>query len=161
MRPAHVLAASIFSLTLASPVAAQHGPPVDMTSLARGADRVVVATVTRVAPVFQTNEFGDELIVSRTHLRVDAVLKPGPGADDQPLVLELEGGTIGDLTLDVSDLPKLARGERAVLFLRRNSRGATVPHGRGHGILKLDSSDRIQGTPLTLSAVRQAVGRAR
>jgi hypothetical protein len=146
---------------LAAPVAAQHRPYTDLTSLARGADRVVVATVTRVAPVFQTNEFGDELIVSRTHLHVDAVLKSGRGPDDQALVLEVEGGTIGDLTLDVSDLPTLQRGERAVVFLRRNSRGAIVPHGRGQGILKLDASDRIQGTQLTLSVVRQAVERGR
>jgi hypothetical protein len=61
----------------------------------------------------------------------------------------------------VSDLPRLERGERAVVFLRRNTRGAIVPHGRGHGILKLDPSDRVQGTQLTLSAVRRAVERAR
>jgi len=159
VRTTRVLLVSMF--LLAAPVAAQHGPSIDLTSLARGADRVVVATVTRVAPVFQTNEFGDELIVSRTHLHVDAVLKPDRRTDEQTLVLEVEGGTIGDLTLEVSDLPTLQRGERAVVFLRRNSRGAIVPHGRGHGILKLDASDRIKGTQLTLSTVRQAVERGR
>lgn len=157
-RPALVITAI---LALAAPAIAQHGPPVDLTNLSRGADRVVVATVTHVAPVFQTNEFGDQLIVSRTHLRVDTVLKSGGPSDDQNVVLELEGGTIGDLKLDVSDLPSLERGERAVVFLRRNGRGAIVPHGRGDGILKLDSSDRVKGTQLTLSAVRQAVERAR
>jgi len=114
-----------------------------------------------VDPAFQTNEFGDELIVSRTHLRVDTVLKGGRQTDDEVVVMELEGGTIGDLTLDVSDLPSLERGERAVVFLGRNSRGALVPHGRGHGILKLESSGRVTGTQLTLAAVRQAVERAR
>jgi hypothetical protein len=142
-------------------VAAQHGPPVDLTSLARGADRVVLATVTRVDPVFQTNEFGDKLIVSRTHLRVDTTLKNGRQPDSDALVLELEGGTIGDLKLEVSDLPSLERGDRAVVFVRQNGRGALVPHGRGHGILKLDASDRVEGTQLTLSAVRHAVQRAR
>jgi hypothetical protein len=146
---------------LAVPVAAHDGPPVDLTALARGAERVVVATVTRVDPVFQTNEFGDELIVSRTHLRVEAVLKNNRGTSSDPLVIELEGGTIGDLKLEVSDLPSLARGERVVVFLRQNSRGANVPHGRGQGILKLDSADRVRGTQLTLSAIRQAVERAR
>ena len=142
-------------------VVAQHGPPIDVTALARGADRVLVATVILVDPAFQTNEFGDELIVSRTHLRVDTVLKGGRQTDDEVVVMELEGGTIGDLTLDVSDLPSLERGERAVVFLGRNSRGALVPHGRGHGILKLESSGRVTGTQLTLAAVRQAVERAR
>ncbi len=157
-RPALVIAAI---LSLAAPVIAQHGPPADLASLSRGADRVIVATVTRVEPVFQANEFGDQLIVSRTHLRVDTVLKGGRPSDEQAVVLEVEGGTIGDLTLDVSDLPSMERGERAVVFLKRNSRGANVPHGRGDGILKLDSSDRVKGTQLTLSAVRQAVERAR
>jgi hypothetical protein len=144
-------------------VVAQHGPPIDLTALARGADRVLVATVIRVDPGFQTNEFGDELIVSRTHLRVDAVLKGGSRTDDddQIVVMELEGGTIGELTLEVSDLPSLERGERAVVFLGRNSRGALVPYGRGRGILKLESSDRVTGTRWTLAAVRQAVERAR
>lgn len=135
----------------------------DLTSLARGADRVVVATVTDVDPVFQSNEFGDRLIVSRTHLRVDSVLKNGngPGSDLQSIVMELEGGTIGDLTLTVSDLPSLERGERAVVFLRQNSRGVLAPHGRGHGILKLDSSDRVEGSTLTLAEIRNAVDQAR
>jgi hypothetical protein len=157
----------IFALTLASvfvlspAVAAQHLSVTDLTTLARGAERVVVATVTRVEPAFQKNEFGDELIVSQTHLRIETVLKKGPGGDDDAVVLELEGGTIGDLRLDVSDLPTLERGERAVVFLRRNSRGAILPHGRGQGILKLDSTDRVKGTQLTLSGVRQVLEHAR
>ena len=143
------------------PVDAHDGPPVDLTALARSADGVVVATVTAVHPVFQANEFGDQLIVSRTHMRTDVVLRNGRAPVSDAFVLELEGGTIGDLTLDVSDLPSLERGERAVVFLRQNSRGAIVPHGRGQGILKLDSLDRVKGTELTLSAVRQAVAAAR
>lgn len=143
----------------AAPLAASDGPRPDLTALARRAERVVVATVTRVEPVFQTNEFGDRLIVSRAHLRVETMLKHDGGPE--ALVLEVEGGTIGDLTLSVSDLPTLEPGERAVVFARRNSRGEFVPEGRGHGILKLDSSDRVQGRPLTLAAVRQAVEQAR
>ena len=160
MHSSHTLAlAAIFAL--GAPVLAQHGPPADLTTLSRGADRVVVARVMHVDPVYQTNEFGDRLIISRTRLHIDAVLKGGRDADGDSVILELEGGTIGDITLDVSDLPTLERGERAVVFLRKNGRGAVVPHGRGEGILKLDSSDRVKGKPLTLSAVRQAVERAR
>ena len=157
--PALLLAALVFTVL---PAHAQ-GPRTDLTSLARSADRVVVATVTRVDPVFQSNEFGDRLIVSRTHLHVDSVLKNGgkPGSDLEDVVLEVEGGTIGDLTLTVSDLPSLERGERAVVFLRQNGRGALVPHGRGEGILKLNSSDRVNGSSVTLSAIRSAVEAAR
>ena len=159
MHRIHALIAILFAL--GAPAVAQDGPPVDLTTLARGADRVVVARVTHVDPVFQTSEFGDQLIVSRTHLRVETVLKSGREMDAQTVVMELEGGTIGELTLEVSDLPRLERGDRAVVFLRRNTRGAIVPHGRGEGILKLDWADRVYGTALTLAAVRQAVERAR
>jgi hypothetical protein len=134
----------------------------DLSTLSRGARRVVVATVMQVEPVFASNEFGDQLIVSRTHLRVDEVLKPGkPTEETQEVVMELEGGTIGDLTLTVSDLPVLERGERAVIFLHQNSRGAVVPHERGHGILKLDASNHVDGTGLTLAEVRRAVAATR
>ena len=130
--------------------------------MARGAERVVVATVTRVDPVFQSNEFGDRLIVSRTHLRIDDVFKGRrPGALAEELVMEVEGGTIGDLTLTVSDLPVMTRGERAVVFLRQNSRGALIPQDRGHGIMKLDSSDRVRGSELNLDDIRKAVAAAR
>jgi hypothetical protein len=142
------------------PVAAEISQP-DLSALTRGAKRVVVATVIDVDPVFQSNEFGDQLIVSRTHLRVDEVLKPGQTGESQTVVMEVEGGTIGDLTLTVSDLPVLARGERAVIFLQENSRGAVVPHERGHGILELDASDHVKGTGLALAAVRRAVAAAR
>lgn len=148
----------------AAPATSQDGPRADLTSLSRGAERVLVATVVRVDPVRQSNEFGDQLIVSRLHVRVDTVLKGSRGPAAAPhdqLVVEVEGGTIGDLTLTVSDMPRLERGERAVLFLRQNGRGAFVPHNRGHGILELDSSDRVRGRALTLSDVRRAVEQAR
>lgn len=148
-------------LFASTPLLAQHGPPVDLPALARGADRIVVATVTQVTPAFQRNGFGDDLIVSHARLRIEAGLKGPVKAAGQDVVVELEGGTIGDLTLEVSDLPSLTRGERAVIFLRQNSRGAFVPHGRGQGILKLDSADHVRGSHLTLSDVRNAVQRAR
>ena len=146
--------------SLTSHVLAADQRPRDVDALARSSERVVVATVTRVEPVFARNEFGDELIVSRAHLRVDQVLKAG-AETSADLIVEVEGGTIGELTLDVSDMPKVHLGERAVFFLGRNSRGANVPHGRGDGILKLDAGDRVQSSDLTLADVQSAVRRSR
>jgi hypothetical protein len=150
--------AAIAAIALAiavTPLTAQKNQP-GLVDIARGAHRVVVATVTHVQPVFQVNEYGDQLIVSRTHLRVDEVLK-GSRADGQTVVMEVEGGTLGDLTMTVSDLPVMSRGERAVVFLRQNTRGAMVPHERGDGILKLDSSDHVRESGLSLAAIRKAV----
>ena len=145
----------------AAPLQAQKNQP-DLVDVARGAQRVVVATVMHVEPVFQVNAHGDQLIVSRTHLRIDEVLKGArPAAESHDVVMEVEGGTLGDVTLTVSDLPVMTRGERAVVFLRQNSRGAMVPHERGHGILKLDSSNHVPESGLSLAAIRKAVSSAR
>src|SRR5690349_21407196 len=103
----------------------------DVADHAKTADTVVVATVEDISPRFSVNEFGDRLIVSDVWLRVEDTLK---GAPQNLLSVEIEGGTIGDLTLKVSDLPALQKGERGV-FLLDARHGRNHPHGRGKGIL--------------------------
>jgi hypothetical protein len=75
--------------------------------------------------------------------------------------VEVEGGTIGDLTLNVSDLEPMVPGDRAVFYLARDRRGAFVPHLRGQGLLKLDRSDRVRDSAVTLSDIRRAASQAR
>ena len=128
-------------------------PPLDIQTRARGAQRVVVGKVIDVYSAFQKNSFGDQLIVSRVLLQIDEVLK---GDDrEKTAILNLEGGTVGDLTLHVSDLPKLSAEERAVFFLDQTPAGEAIPHRRGLGILKLDGMDRVPGTTLTLGSIRR------
>jgi hypothetical protein len=134
--------------------------PVPLAERARGADRVVVGRVTSVSPQWQVNEFGDRLIVSTVHVAVIETLK----GDATPTVdVDVEGGTIGSLTLHVSDQVTFAPGERATFFLTRTARGRFVPHLRGQGLLKLDGSNRVPGSSLTLEQIRHevAAGRAR
>jgi hypothetical protein len=150
------LTAVAFLVTTA--VFAQDSPPVSLAERARGAERVVVGRVASVSPVWQVNEFGDRLIVSVVGIAVDETLK----GDVQPLVnVELEGGTIGDLTLHVSDQVPVVPGERAVFYLRRNRRGTYVPHLRGQGLLKLDRFDRVPGSSVTLDLIRREAAGAR
>lgn len=134
------------------------GPPVPLPDRARGSERVVVGRVTSVSPVWQTNQFGDRLIVSIVSVAVDETLR---GPVQQTVDVEIEGGTIGELTLHVSDLESFAPGDRGVFFLRRGARGVFVPHLRAQGLLKLDRSDRVRGSDLTLADVRRAAGQAR
>jgi hypothetical protein len=138
----------------ALPLAAEVGPPSDIPTRAKGAQRVVVAHVLDVRAQFQTNRFGDQLIVSTAMLDVSETLKGDPVS---VLQVEVEGGTVGDLTLKVSDLPVLARGERAVFFLDDASGGVMLPHERGRGILKLSQSDQIQNSAVTLAEIRRQV----
>jgi hypothetical protein len=139
---------------------ANQGPPVPLAERARGAELVVVGRVALVAPLWQVNEFGDRLIVSVVRVVVSETLKgqPLPTVD-----VAVEGGTIGELTLRVSDQMSFSPGERAVFYLKRTALGTFVPHLRGEGLLKLDAANRVSGSSLTLEHIRRevAAGNAR
>jgi hypothetical protein len=140
----------------ASIVGAEVGPPTDLAAHSRGAGKVVVARISGVHSVFATNRFGDQLIVSHAVLEVLETLKGVPQA---VTTITVEGGTVGDLTLRVSDMQELKDGERAVFFLDPDGND-NVPHGRGRGILKLGDDDRVKGSTLTLEQVKDAVRNA-
>jgi hypothetical protein len=126
--------------------------PIELSQRFRGAHRAVVATVVAVEPQFQRNRFGDDLIVSRIRVAIEESLK---GDNSGELWVDVEGGTVGDLTLRVSDLPLMGVGERVVFLVDEDSTsGRFTPHLRGQGILKLDTSDRVRGTALTLGQIR-------
>ncbi len=130
------------------------GRPPDVATRARGSERVIVATVLDVNASFAKSEFGDQLIVSKVVLQVEEVMK---GANAVTVEVEVEGGTVGDLTMSASDMPAMKRGERGVFFLKRSRSGVEVPHLRGLGILKLDGQNRVRGMGLDVDAVRAAV----
>jgi hypothetical protein len=133
--------------TLASP-----GQAVTIEERARGAKRVVVATVADTNARYERNEFGDEIIVTYAQLAVEEVLKGEPGG----ATLAIEGGTVDGITMRVSSLPSLSKGERGVFFLAPGRSGEFRPHLRGQGILKLKSDDRVPGSSLTLSEIRRS-----
>lgn len=154
-RSARLLCAfCVLAIQLPSAAAAQDFVVVPLAQRARGAERVVVGRVTSVNPVWQVNEFGDRLIVSVLHVSVDETLK---GAAAPTVDVEVEGGTLGGVTLRVSDQETMTTGERAVFYLSRNARGALVPHLRGQGLLKLDRTDRVPNSSLTLDEIRRTV----
>jgi len=146
-------ALGMVALSSSAAVQAQH-LNVPVTERARGAEEVVVGHVASVTPVWRDNDYGDHLIVSVVHVDVDERLK---GAAAPAVDVEVEGGTIGTLTLRVSDLDTFRPGDRAVFYLKRNRRGAFVPHLRGLGTQKLDASDRVRGSNATLADVRRDV----
>ena len=130
------------------PLAARH----------RGAERVIVGHVAAVNPVWKENEYGDRLIISIVRITIDETLK---GQTQPSIDVEVEGGTIGDVTLRVSDLTTFARGDRAVFYLTRNRRGSIVPYLRGQGLLKLDRTEHVPGSATTLDEVRRTAAAAR
>jgi hypothetical protein len=127
--------------------------PVPIAERAKGAERVLLARVAAVEATRETNEFGDALIVSHVKLQVEESLK---GQHEPSVTVDVLGGTVGDLTLEVSSLPRMIQGERAVFFLSRDTRnGRFVPHLKGQGILKLDESEKVKGSSLALSTIRE------
>jgi hypothetical protein len=140
-------------VTTGAPALAELGPAGDVGSRARAAGKIVVARILDVRAQFETNQFGDQLIVSHAVLEVLETLKGGP---ESTVEVAVEGGTVGDLTLKVSDLPSLHAGERAVFFLE-DANGRKRPHERGRGIMKLDDADRVQGSNLSLDDVKSQV----
>ena len=143
----------------AGPAVGANQVPVPLADRARGSERVVVGRVTSVTPEWQINDYGDRLIVSVVRVSVTETLK---GEATSTVDVDVEGGTIGDLTLRVSDQLTFTPGERATFFMRRNGRGRFVPHLRGQGSIKLDGSNRVPGTSLTLDEIRREVtGRGR
>jgi hypothetical protein len=133
---------------------AEIGPPPSIAARARGAGRVVVAQVLDVQSRFASNQFGDQLIVSDVVLDVVETLK-GPAA--RTMRVTVEGGTVGDLTLKVSDLPSFQPGDRALFFLDTDTGGTLVPHDRGRGLLKVSPAGLIEGSAATLDDIKREV----
>ncbi len=153
--PVAICAATLFAQTPARSAVAVRS---DFAARARGAARVVVGAVVDMQPRFDVNEYGDRLIVTRTTLHVEETLK---GSHTDLVDMDVEGGTIGDLTLKVSDLPALHRGDRGVFFLESSSSSVQHLHGRHLGIVRLDASDHELASTVTLADIRAAVRAAR
>ena len=96
--------------------------PVPIAERARGAERVVAGRVSSVTPEWQTNDYGDRLIVSVVRVNVTETMK---GESSPTVDVDVEGGTIGTLTLRVSDQLTFTPGERAMFFVRRTGVGGS------------------------------------
>jgi hypothetical protein len=141
------------SLCAAGPVVVfASDPPSRLDATITAAPRAVVGHVASIQSHFGSNRYGDQLILSRVDVVVEEVLK---GEAVAHLQLEVEGGTVGDLTLDVSDMPRLKSGDRAVFLVSAGPNGTLEPFGRGRGILQLDAAERVKGRTMTLDEIRR------
>lgn len=155
--------AALFGVLATIPLVAQsgHGLEVAIAARLKGAERVVVARVAAVSAAYQRNQWGDELIVSQVDLAIEEELKGRQPRAAKALRMELEGGTVGDITLSVSDLPALTVGERAVFILtKKQGVNVYLPYLRGHGILMLDARNQVKDVGLSLDDIRQMIGGA-
>jgi hypothetical protein len=158
MRLVHAFCATVTCTVVVAATTVGFGQTTDIATRTKGSQRVVVATVANVQSVMSSNAHGDQVIMSRLLLQVEETLK----GQAQPTVsVDIEGGTVGPLTLRVSDMPSLNQGDRGVFFTNPGPSGADMPHLRGLGILKLDASNRVEDSNLTLEEVKRSVQAAR
>jgi hypothetical protein len=73
------------------------------------------------------------------------------------VIVTVEGGDVGDVSLHVSDLPVMRKGERILYFLDRAANGQWVPHRRGLGIVKVGITERLDRVPMTLGEARAQI----
>ena len=88
---------AVAGLLAVLPSVALAADPVGIPDRVRGAERVVVASVSSMSASFETNEFGDQIIVSHLTLGVEETFK---GKAERSIPMEVEGGTVGGITLD-------------------------------------------------------------
>jgi len=128
-----------------------------LDALAGASESVVVARARQVNAAWATNEHGDRVIVSTAVLEVSETLKGRPLATR---VMEFEGGTTEDVTLEVSDEPTVRTGDRAVFFLKGKRADREQPSVGEDAVLVLDDADVVRGRGLHLDDIRSRMARA-
>jgi len=84
--------------------------------LSLDATHVLVGKVKTVYSYYDGNEWGDVLIFSRVDVKVEKKLK---GKTDDEVSFVVEGGTVGEITLKVSNYPLFEEGEKIKLYLKK------------------------------------------
>ena len=122
-----------------------------LDALIGASESVVVATARQVRTAWAGNEYGDRVIVSSAVLEVSETLKGRP----LPIrTIEIEGGAVDGVTLEVSDEPTVRSGDRAVFFLKSKHAERDQPLSTEDAVLELDPQDAVHGRGLGLADIR-------
>jgi len=76
------------------------------------------------------NQNGQRVIVTLVTFGVEQIYK---GRASHTVTLQFLGGTVGDVTLEVAEVPRFKNGERAVLFVAGNGAAVSPVLGFFHG----------------------------
>jgi len=103
----------LLCLGLAAPAVAGQVRNLSRIDLCKRADRVVVGGVTKLSSRWQGQEIvTDVTVVPSENLK---------GTGTSPFVVTIPGGTVGNVTLRVSEAPRFAVGETVLLFVKPNN----------------------------------------
>ena len=146
-----VLAASAL-LSLAAVHATTVIPPT-FDELVGQAETIFEGTVTDVQSQW-AGEGGQRHIVTYVTFKVNDVLKGEPGAS---YTLRMLGGTIGDMTMKVTDTPEFKQGDRDIVFVENNGRQFVPLVGIMHGRFRVEK-DAGSGTDVVRTNTGGPVG---
>lgn len=129
---------------------AQGEPAESKLSLGQLTDRaaaIVVGTV--VSRRAEWESYGaSRLIITKITVAIEQSLK---GSLPSTVVLEVAGGTIGDQTLTVSDVPEFRVGDRDVLFLNNHPHAISPLVGSDQGRFRI-INESATGVPRIVTA---------
>ncbi len=106
------------------------------------ATHILLGKVDAVESFFGVNERGDQIILSRVRVKALKWIKGDPSGFVDFVV---EGGSVGDLALKVSDVPEFEKGQRLRLLLKK-----------ANGEFKYEESEIEE--PARLKTVKPAAG---
>ncbi len=112
--------------------------PPTFDELVGQAEVIFQGTVTEVKSE-RIGEGGQRHIVSYVTFKVDDSMKGNPGAS---YTIRMLGGTVDGETMEVSDAPKFAVGDRDILFVENNGRQFIPLVGIMHGRFRLQHDDQ-------------------
>jgi hypothetical protein len=114
----------------------------------RGADRIVLGTVTSITSRYASTELGDHVIISTVVIDVDENMK---GRRGDTVTVQMVGGTVGGVAMGSSDqeiVPIV--GDNVIAMAARNF---VVPHG----IIKLTAAGELSEGYATATQIRAAI----
>jgi hypothetical protein len=141
-----ILGVSLALCLFASIASAQTEEAVSFPQLVERAQHIFVGQVVAVDS-FRADRRDGARIRTRVTFSVDEKLR-GSGL---VTMLEFLGGTVGDLTQEVADMPRFSIGERYVVFALDGDRWVNPLVGSSQGLLRV-SRDARDGTARVLTA---------
>jgi hypothetical protein len=124
------------SLSLSASARASLVEALDLEALVAEADQVVLARVLALNSYFDARG----QIVTDVSMQVEESVK-GDHAPGAAIVVQRQGGTVGDVGMRVSGEPNFVIGETVVLFGARATGGALRPVGMSQGALRVFEKD--------------------
>lgn len=115
-------------------------------------EKVAIAEVTDTKSEKIINEYGDHLIVTKAQLKVTEQLKGSYDSESPSLVVK--GGTVDGITMSVSDQIHLNKGDKVVVFSRKNSFGREMPSRGKSSVLHI--KDNMAGG-MSLNEIRSHI----